>query len=600
MPAVDVETYAWLSESELEVAGCVTVVPEADPDAVVQAFGHEPGADDGADGLPRESFSERAIRGDLGDFGNEIWVAATGSNAAVFEFNGFEGTRAEVLRDASRRGAKVAASIFWNVNGAVQVTCARRGKVVATVDLSYVDEDDLAELPRALRPLARLCVGDDVPDLVAVGAAMVETYAGVGFSRADLDGSRSLPIISRPADLTTYLPGGRGYRPLEHSLPELQDAVDALPPGSQRRLAEWAALAAAREAGLTDQPAVRQVLDQLGSGAPTSLPPGLETLRRRYAAASDRLEAEDDFDEASAGALARYHAWLPIHGLEALRYTSHADPYSAAIGALSATASAFTSTRTERGATFVNDERGRHVGEFAPSPRMRQLANVLGSVLAADPTDWDELAARLPAPLGADELAAAADADRRWQEAGAFATWQFVESHDHESDDDDDDDEDGLSVRLGFGFVEPDYDASVLERYRELDQRDRAIAARGPIAAGVLEPDNPGGFAVVMSDGVQIERMPVGRKAGYLWFTFVWTSEFGIDPWMPGGRGQGPDDRVRFDGPYGRIHPNGGGGSGDGDAYSWHFRIPIAGLAWVRLTYVDDRTTVATETINLA
>ncbi|GAA4700868.1 hypothetical protein [Nocardioides conyzicola] len=592
MASVDPTTYAWLSDSELQVAGCVTVVPDADPEAVARSFGHDP-ADAGEErDTSAAGFGERAALGDLGDDRNEIWVAPTAGAAVVFEFNGFEGSRTEVLREASRVGAgKVAASLYWNVNGAVQVTCARRGKVVGSVDLSYVDEEDLEEVPRALRALARLCMGDEPPDLLTVGAAMVETYAGVGFSRTDLDGSRPRAIVARPSDLSTYTPGSSGYGPLDHSLPGAQDAMDAMDPEALRSLAEWSALAAVREAGLTDEPAVQAVLAQLGSGAGTSLPPGIAELRRRATAEAERQRrlVDETFDEASVGALAQCHAWLPANALEALRYTSHADAYSAAVGALAAAASTFTCTRLDRGARVVEDHRGRRIDSLAPSPRMLEFADVVRQVLASDPARWDELAGLLPAPLSAAELAAAADVDRRRQEAGAFDTWRVAEGW---LDPDDDAEDDELEV-------EHDHDAQVLERYRELELRDQAIADRGPIAVEVLEPENEGGFAIALSDGLRIERLPIGRAAGKLWLGFVFTHEFGFDPNARGARSD-PYERITYtasDGPL--QHVGGGGGQGASVAH-WSAQIDTAGRTWVRLDYLDGGRSVASETIGLA
>lgn len=573
MPTVDPASYSWLSDSALQVAGCVTVVPDSAPEPVARAFGHDPG--DPGDEPGPGTFAERSLRGDLGDDGSEIWVAATAGATVVFEFNGFEGTRDEVLREASKIGpAKLAASIFWNVNGLVQVTCARRGKVVASIDL-YLDEDELDEVPRALRKLARLCF-DDEADLEAIGAAMVETYVGVGFTQADLEGSVCLPIVSRSADLQTYVNEPNHYRPLDYTLPGVQDVVHAMPPQHQRALAEWAALAAVREAGLSDEPAVRAALDQFGSGERVVLPPGLEALKRRAAAEADRQDrlVNGGYDESASGAISVYHARIPGSALEAVRWTSHTDPFSAAVGALAAAASTYTCARLDRDPTSGPD----WLQPLASPSRLGMFEEVVSRVVAADPTTWDDLARLLPAPLSAAELATAAATDKRWQEAGAFTVWQSTSA-------------DGKHTS-GHWPQE-----AVMERYRELEARDLAMAARGPIAVEVVEPENAGGFAVQLSDGLRIERLPVGRAAGRLWLAFVFTNEFGI-----GHDRRGPSDRVSYEGPSGLIRTGGGGHTAADGSYS-HWRVDFStdGLPWLKLNYLDqDDKKVASETIELA
>ena len=567
MPSAHPSSYAWLSETHLGVAGCVTVVPEAEPAAVAAGFGHDP--------------SDPA-RGST-----EIRVAASQRGTIVFEDNGFEGSRTEVLRVVSKAGGpKLAASLFWNVNGIVEVTCARRGKVVASVDLSVLEEDELTEVPRALRKLARLALDDDA-DLLAVGAAMVETFAGAGFTEADLAESTVRTIVSRPADLQTFVFGRYEYGPLDHSLPGVEAAVHDLPAERQRALAEWVARAAVRAAGLGQEPPVVAVLGQLGSGRPAPLPPGIDGLKRRAAAESDRLEKlrEEEYDEASIEAIERNHAWLPGHALEALRYTSHPDPYSAAVGALASAASAFSCVRTERGTSFVLNASGRHAVSSSPVSHLPAFVDVVRRAVAADPAEWDGLAAQLPEPLSAEELGAAAARDRMLQEVGAFSTWQTGGArHDVVTDGE-------VAHRA---FVE-----RVRERLRSLEERARAMAARGPVSAGPVTAENAGGFAVQLADGLRIERLPVGRAAGRLWLTFVFTHELGFDDGFWDGRRSSPSARVAYVGPDGPLPARAGGGGGGGTVYHWRTEIPTEGLPWARLDYLDAGGAVASETIDL-
>ena len=92
-------------------------------------------------------------------------------------------------------------------------------------------------------------------------------------------------------------------------------------------------------------------------------------------------------------------------------------------GALLGAVTAFSCTRLERGVQFVEDGRGRYRSGYDPAPRQEQFVHVLRQLVAAEPARWPGLTEQLPQPLSASELAAAVDADRRWQEAGAFNTW---------------------------------------------------------------------------------------------------------------------------------------------------------------------------------
>ncbi len=505
-----------------------------------------------------------------------------------------------MLREISRAGSsKIAASLYWNVNGTVTVTCARKGKVVASIDLSYVEEEDLAEMPRSLRPLARLCVeAEDAEhtgaaagvDVLAVGAAMVDTYTGVAFTRQDLEAASVRGIVPRPSDLTTY-PRESQHWAKDPRLAELGGSVADRPDPDLRLLAEWAATAAVREAGLTDEPAVREVLGQFGSGVATALPRGLDALRRRFAAETQRLQAQVDevYDESAFNSLDLTHAHLPENALAALRSTSHPDAYSAAVGALLSAVTAFSCTKLERRVQFVEDERGRYRGGYDPSPRREQLVHVVRQVVAAEPASWPGLTEQLPEPLSAGELAAAADADRRWQEAGAFNTWQIAEPQ-------------GVPMDVPMELVQRiDPEAHIRARYQALEERDRVMATHEPITPGAREPLNPGGFAVAFADGLRIERLPVGRAAGNLYLTYVFTHEFGFDPNDDPRLGFGLYPRIAYKGPRGALTNLGGGGSGGGSdtSLSWHTQLETTGLSWIQIDYREKKTTIATEKIPL-
>ena len=146
-----------------------------------------------------------------------------------------------------------------------------------------------------------------------------------------------------------------------------------------------------------------------------------------------------------------------------------------------------------------------------------------------------------------------------------------------------------------------DREADIRARYLALEERDRAMAAHGPITAGVREPVNPGGFAVAFADGLRVERLPVGRAAGNLYLTYVFTHEFGFDQSNNPRIGSSPYDRITYKSPQGSLPFRGGSGSGGGSdtSLSWHTQFETTGLSWIQIDYREKKTTIATEKIPL-
>jgi hypothetical protein len=257
------------------------------------------------------------------DLGDAAGVAA----AVLIENNGFEGSRMEVLAALSRQGK--AASVFWNVNGLVVFGCARRGNVVASVELL----DAVAEaLPRSLRPF--LQDGDVEQDPVAVGMAMVEEFTGV---HLPAEGEVTRPSTGYRIELPIFgLPVTRDELvELGHPTPALVSAVLAASPTVRRRLSEWAARAAVDHAGLAADPWLGAVLGQLGTGAPTVFGAEASRLRlqahRGAEAATDALNDDTDHDGSRYRSLEH---WLPEYwAMEALACTTIADDVTAALGA---------------------------------------------------------------------------------------------------------------------------------------------------------------------------------------------------------------------------------------------------------------------------
>ena len=199
----------------------MTVIAATTPEATLAAFGAEGGqvVPLGPNALERAPY----LAG----------VAELPGGVVVVEPNGFQGARREVLRRVSKLG--VAATVQWDINGAVYVGCARNGRVVCLVDLLL--DDEVEGVPARLK---RLVPDDRVEaDLVAVGAAMAETFVGVGFGPQDVAAIESLhelvPVLS---DLLLLPPSASGLR---YDAPDLLQSIVAADTPTRWALAQWAA-----------------------------------------------------------------------------------------------------------------------------------------------------------------------------------------------------------------------------------------------------------------------------------------------------------------------------------------------------------------------
>lgn len=404
--AVDLGSYRWLAESALGEAGCVTVVPGAAVGPVASAFGCVP-----------ESETQRP-----GD--DEVHLASSDAATTAFEDNGFQGSRPEVLRPLSRLSENgKAASLFWNVNGMVVLALAQRGKLVCEVELLEPDEAELEGMPRRLQRLLLTLPGDD---LLALGAVLVETFTGVGFGPADLEAATPRPLEPVPADRITYT---AETSPLLSRDPELSAAIVSLAPGVQRALAETVTLAAVREAGLADDPALAVTTRGFGSGDVADLAPATASRLRALDQQSRRAWAEqhETDDEGIAGTrlrvmFAAQGAWVA----RAVRAATHPDALSAALESVSAARSVFGCSHTERAVAFRDDDRGRHqVNPTTDTSRAPDLDRVVAAMVAGDPATWPDILATLPRPFTAAEREGHAARDLEREESGAFQTWQF-------------------------------------------------------------------------------------------------------------------------------------------------------------------------------
>lgn len=319
-PSPDPTSYHWLEEStSYASAGCITVVTGLQPRAALTVVGAE----------PDQTLAARDIQPEQG----MTFIAVAGTDVGLpegavvlVEDNGWEGIRPEVLAAWSKRGK--AASVFWNVNGVVRFACARRGKVLASLELPPDDETD--ELPATLRRVWER--SDEASGPVAVGMAMVEKFTGVPVPE--------VPDIAQPSTAYAITSPVLGLRVtteellgLQYPSPAVVAAVQAAAPGQRRALAEWATQHALANASIADEPQLQSVLAQMGSGTAVRLTAEASAYRReadRWSmAATWAYSVEDD--------RARYEElrhWEGRHwAMEALAYTAEPDDVTAALGA---------------------------------------------------------------------------------------------------------------------------------------------------------------------------------------------------------------------------------------------------------------------------
>jgi len=419
--AASPDSYGWLADSVLSEAGCITVVPDVVVEAVVRSFG-----DDIVEtSRPIAQSAEDPGRDDV------VWTSANGTAAVLVEGNGFQGGRPEVLRPCSKKsGVGKAASLYWNVNGMVVFSAARRGKVVCSVELIGIDEV-IDEVPASLRRLARLCE-DEGANLVAIGAAMVETFTGVRFGSTVLESARCWSLVPVPEELRSY--GVDGTR-LRRKAPSLVPLIAGLDRNGQRRLAEWAARAAAIDAGVADDPAVQLMIRHFGSSHAAVVPPSTSALIARWRREMDdwwRVRESHVWRD-SPGAIGERYRMQRVTAGDALRYTAHPDSLESALTCVVHALETVANGVTERGLKFVEDATGRHLvdtstlateGVVVLSDREARFIDVVERMLATSPDSWDALLSQLPASLSDSERAEALRLDAVRQDRGDFATWQ--------------------------------------------------------------------------------------------------------------------------------------------------------------------------------
>jgi hypothetical protein len=322
----DLARHEWLrdgAQTDLSEAGCITLVAGASVKKVLKAFG--------ADADERIAVSQV-----LDDAQTAVSLIEVDGGVIAVEFNGFQGSRPEVLQVAARPGK--AASMFWNVNGHEHFGCAQRGKLLATYDLVLGDDRD--GFPKALLPVLELAE-DEATDLTALGVAMAEQFTGITVTKDLIDGISVAYLLYPPVEDDMY-PETPEDASLRYDDEELVDLIAASPPEILRRLGEWAALHSLSLKGLDADERAQSVTSQFGRAEVAEFTHAAHALLVQVDRESDLVERTDPSRYGGEASPAMHLAWQRVWAVRALRYATHPDAMTAALKAVDA---ALTCTR---------------------------------------------------------------------------------------------------------------------------------------------------------------------------------------------------------------------------------------------------------------
>ncbi len=209
----DADDYLWVldaRQSSLAVGACITVVVGAAAADVLAGFGADPLA--------------TPVHLDPWNSTGSVHVGQVGDAVVAVEYNGFEGSRPEVLRLVSQSATAV--SIFWNVNYDMRFSYASDGSVVTSFDPMFPDDVFTGTPPRQALPAIE---GLPFHELAIPSAlALAERMTGVPLTRDEIHRLRDAwPFTPVPADPRPPDPyGSRGdlAELMGHATPQrLQD-----------------------------------------------------------------------------------------------------------------------------------------------------------------------------------------------------------------------------------------------------------------------------------------------------------------------------------------------------------------------------------------
>ena len=196
------------------------------------------------------------------DVANVVHLAQIGSAVVLFEVNGFQGQRPEVLRRLSD-GASVHA-VSWNVNGADKIVYAAYGQVITGVDVFSPERrhgSNPAALDDELRELVALrAEGGD--DYRPAAMAVVERCTGVRLRADWFERPRLSVIVAEP--LAQDPRPRSGFASID---PDLHVLLSLAGPAVQLAALTRAIQVLAECCDLAGEPAVSQALAALAPDA---------------------------------------------------------------------------------------------------------------------------------------------------------------------------------------------------------------------------------------------------------------------------------------------------------------------------------------------
>jgi hypothetical protein len=271
-------------EDGINVASCITFVRSRNADEVLLRFGGDPAT--ARLMTLTEVAEENCNSGDPCDYAPLLLVDTINDWVMIFEDNGFQATRHEVLQAVSLGTEMV--SVYWNVNARQQFIYALDGKTVTEFKLQSPESRRGTEPDRLLDYMKGLPF--ESGNTLASALALAERITGI---RVD----RSWFKVERRVVQVTPLPQepDPDLKPEESSLalyhPEIAPLIIGAPAIAWRRIAILAAERSAAETGIDSDQVIRVALQTLRSGASDSfdfdasrsnLTPFLQMLGRAY------------------------------------------------------------------------------------------------------------------------------------------------------------------------------------------------------------------------------------------------------------------------------------------------------------------------------
>jgi hypothetical protein len=263
-----------LDRWDIREAVCLSYVHGIDEDAMIRAFGGDP-----ADTAPRSArdIGDEFVGLRYDQIPPVLLVTPVDEWLIGVEYNGFQGSRPEVLRAASTGGTAV--SVYWNVNGTNRFTYSTGGRTTVGFDMRR-PEDRYGAAPDALTTLLDGLEFGNGSDAYAAGLALAERVTGVRLTGTLLDRTyRRAVLRAVPEDLVPE--GMVGHPALDE--PFVRSVLAAPTADKIPAINRYVAEAIVRDTGIEDVPEVRAALDALRAESPDpALRQRMQDLAERY------------------------------------------------------------------------------------------------------------------------------------------------------------------------------------------------------------------------------------------------------------------------------------------------------------------------------